>query len=86
MSGGEAERGAWAPDPVSPAGLDVAQALAGIAALAPPPPVALPPPPAYDAEVAQLADMGFTDAARARRVLRQVGGRVEAAIGMLVNM
>ena len=53
VSGGEAERGAWAPDPVSPAGLDVAQALAGIAALAPPPPVALPPPPAYDAEVAQ---------------------------------
>ena len=48
--------------------------------------MALPPPPAYDAEVAQLADMGFTDAARARRVLRQVGGRVEAAIGMLVNM
>ena len=53
VSGGEAERGAWAPEPVSPAGLDVAQALAGIAALAPPPPVALPPPPAYDAEVAQ---------------------------------
>ena len=51
-----------------------------------PPPVALPPPPAYDAEVAQLANMGFTDAARSRSVLQEVGGSVEAAIGMLVNM
>ena len=56
-----------------------------LAPLAPVPSTSMPSPSTWDAEVAQMSDMGFADVEAARQAIEATGGDVQAAISRLLD-